>query len=95
MPPLREVIAKFDLGARKALGENFLLDLNLTGRIARSAGDLSGVTVIESGPGPGGLTRALLNSDAAAVVAVFRFKVGVLTVIGGCAAAGLLLHLIS
>ncbi|HYI70874.1 MAG TPA: 16S rRNA (adenine(1518)-N(6)/adenine(1519)-N(6))-dimethyltransferase RsmA [Skermanella sp.] len=72
LPPLREVIAKFDLGARKALGQNFLLDLNLTGRIARSAGDLSGVTVIEIGPGPGGLTRALLNSDAAAVVAVER-----------------------
>ncbi|MGF7205777.1 16S rRNA (adenine1518-N6/adenine1519-N6)-dimethyltransferase [Skermanella aerolata] len=72
LPPLREVIARFDLGARKALGQNFLLDLNLTGRIARSAGDLSGVTVIEIGPGPGGLTRALLNSDAAAVVAVER-----------------------
>lgn len=72
LPPLREVIAKFDLGARKALGQNFLLDLNLTGRIARSAGNLSGVTVIEIGPGPGGLTRALLNSDAAAVVAVER-----------------------
>jgi 16S rRNA (adenine1518-N6/adenine1519-N6)-dimethyltransferase len=72
LPPLRDVIARFDLGARKALGQNFLLDLNLTGRIARSAGDLSGVTVIEIGPGPGGLTRALLNSDAAAVVAVER-----------------------
>jgi 16S rRNA (adenine1518-N6/adenine1519-N6)-dimethyltransferase len=72
LPPLREVIARFDLGARKALGQNFLLDLNLTGRIARSAGDLSGVTVIEVGPGPGGLTRALLNSDAAVVVAVER-----------------------
>ena len=72
LPPLREVIARFDLGARKALGQNFLLDLNLTGRIARSAGDLSGVTVIEIGPGPGGLTRALLNSDAAVVVAVER-----------------------
>jgi 16S rRNA (adenine1518-N6/adenine1519-N6)-dimethyltransferase len=72
LPPLREVIARFDLGARKALGQNFLLDLNLTGRIARSAGDLSGVTVIEIGPGPGGLTRALLNSNAAAVVAVER-----------------------
>jgi 16S rRNA (adenine1518-N6/adenine1519-N6)-dimethyltransferase len=72
LPPLREVIARFDLGARKALGQNFLLDLNLTGRIARSAGDLTGVTVIEVGPGPGGLTRALLNSNAAAVVAIER-----------------------
>jgi 16S rRNA (adenine1518-N6/adenine1519-N6)-dimethyltransferase len=72
LPPLRDVIARFDLGARKALGQNFLLDLNLTGRIARSAGDLSGVTVIEVGPGPGGLTRALLNTDAAGVVAIER-----------------------
>ncbi|UEM05270.1 16S rRNA (adenine(1518)-N(6)/adenine(1519)-N(6))-dimethyltransferase RsmA [Skermanella rosea] len=72
LPPLRDVIARFDLGARKALGQNFLLDLNLTGRIARAAGDLAGVTVVEVGPGPGGLTRALLNTDAAAVVAIER-----------------------
>jgi 16S rRNA (adenine1518-N6/adenine1519-N6)-dimethyltransferase len=72
LPPLREVIARHDLAARKALGQNFLLDLNLTGRIARSAGDLSGVTVIEVGPGPGGLTRALLGTDARAVVAIER-----------------------
>lgn len=72
LPPLREVIARHDLAARKALGQNFLLDLNLTGRIARSAGDLSGVTVVEVGPGPGGLTRALLATDVRAVVAVER-----------------------
>nr|WP_196242329.1 16S rRNA (adenine(1518)-N(6)/adenine(1519)-N(6))-dimethyltransferase RsmA [Azospirillum oleiclasticum] len=72
MPPLRDVIARHGLDARKSLGQNFLLDLNLTGRIARSAGDLRGVTVVEVGPGPGGLTRALLATDAAAVVAVER-----------------------
>lgn len=72
LPPLREVIARFGLEARKSLGQNFLLDLNLTGRIARSAGNLTGVTVMEVGPGPGGLTRALLASEARAVVAVER-----------------------
>ena len=61
LPPLREVIAKYDLGARRALGQNFLLDLNLTAKIARAAGDLTVGTVIEIGPGPGGLTRALLG----------------------------------
>ncbi len=72
LPPLREVIARYDLGARKALGQNFLLDLNLTGRIARSAGDLSGVAVVEIGPGPGGLTRAILGTAAREVVAIER-----------------------
>jgi 16S rRNA (adenine1518-N6/adenine1519-N6)-dimethyltransferase len=72
LPPLREVIRKHDLIAKKSLGQNFLLDLNLTGRIARSAGPLMGVTVIEIGPGPGGLTRALLMHDAARVIAVER-----------------------
>lgn len=72
MPPLRDVIARHDLGARKTLGQHFLLDLNLTGRIARAAGDLSEGTVIEVGPGPGGLTRALLAEGAAHVVAVER-----------------------
>jgi 16S rRNA (adenine1518-N6/adenine1519-N6)-dimethyltransferase len=70
--PLREVIARHGLSARKGLGQHFLLDLNLTGRIARAAGDLAGVTVIEVGPGPGGLTRALLTTPARAVVAVER-----------------------
>jgi 16S rRNA (adenine1518-N6/adenine1519-N6)-dimethyltransferase len=72
LPPLREVIRRHDLMAVKALGQHFLLDLNLTRRIARAAGDLAGATAIEIGPGPGGLTRALLESDAARVVAVER-----------------------
>jgi 16S rRNA (adenine1518-N6/adenine1519-N6)-dimethyltransferase len=72
LPPLREVIRKHDLIARKSLGQNFLLDLNLTGRIARAAGPLADVTVIEIGPGPGGLTRALLAHDAERVIAVER-----------------------
>jgi 16S rRNA (adenine1518-N6/adenine1519-N6)-dimethyltransferase len=72
LPPLREVIRQHGLAAKKSLGQNFLLDLNLTGKIARSAGDLSGSTVMEIGPGPGGLTRALLSSGAAKVVAVER-----------------------
>ena len=72
LPPLREVIARHGLGARKALGQNFLLDLNLTRRIARAAGPLDGKRVIEVGPGPGGLTRALLLEGAAHVVAIER-----------------------
>ncbi len=70
LPPLREVIAKYGLRAEKSLGQNFLLDLNLTGRIARSAGSLDGETVIEIGPGPGGLTRAILAAGADRVIAV-------------------------
>ncbi|WP_421852060.1 16S rRNA (adenine(1518)-N(6)/adenine(1519)-N(6))-dimethyltransferase RsmA [Oricola sp.] len=72
LPPLRAVIEEFDLAAKKSLGQNFLLDLNLTGRVARAAGDLSQSTVVEVGPGPGGLTRALLMHGAARVVAVER-----------------------
>ncbi|WP_425450074.1 16S rRNA (adenine(1518)-N(6)/adenine(1519)-N(6))-dimethyltransferase RsmA [Virgifigura deserti] len=72
LPPLREVIARFGLGARKSLGQHFLLDLNLTGRIARAAGDLSRGTIIEIGPGPGGLTRALLQAGASRVIAIER-----------------------
>jgi 16S rRNA (adenine1518-N6/adenine1519-N6)-dimethyltransferase len=72
LPPLREVIQRHGLAARKSLGQNFLLDLNLTGKIARAAGDLSDVTVLEVGPGPGGLTRALLSHGARRVVAVER-----------------------
>lgn len=70
LPPLREIIAKYGLSAKKSLGQNFLLDLNLTGRIARAAGPLDGVSVYEVGPGPGGLTRALLAEGAAHVLAV-------------------------
>ena len=70
LPPLSEVIARHGLRARKGFGQHFLLDLNLTGRIARAAGDLSHGTVIEVGPGPGGLTRALLTEGAPHVVAI-------------------------
>ncbi len=71
LPPLRDVIATHQLIAKKALGQNFLLDLNLTARIARIPGDLSKTDVLEVGPGPGGLTRALLETGAA-VIAVER-----------------------
>lgn len=70
LPPLREVIRTLGLTAKKSLGQNFLLDLNLTGRIARSAGPLEGVTIVEIGPGPGGLTRALLAEGASHVIAI-------------------------
>jgi len=70
LPPLREVIARHGLSARKALGQNFLLDLNLTARIARAAGDLANADVLEIGPGPGGLTRGLLAEGARHVVVV-------------------------
>ena len=72
LPPLREVIERHGLQAKKALGQNFLFDLNLTGKIARTAGDLSDATVIEVGPGPGGLTRALLANGARQVIAIER-----------------------
>jgi 16S rRNA (adenine1518-N6/adenine1519-N6)-dimethyltransferase len=77
LPPLREVIRKHGLSAKKSLGQNFLLDLNLTARIARAADPLDGATVIEVGPGPGGLTRALLTQPpqglgAGRVIAIER-----------------------
>lgn len=72
LPPLREVIRCHGLAARKSLGQNFLLDLNLIARIARAAGPLDGVHAVEVGPGPGGLTRALLAAGAAGVAAVER-----------------------
>lgn len=70
LPPLREVIAEHGLSARKSLGQNFLLDLNLTAKIARQAGDLSNCDVLEIGPGPGGLTRGLLAEGARHVLAI-------------------------
>ncbi len=72
LPPLREVVAAHGLAAKKSLGQNFLFDLNLTAKIARAAGPLADATIVEIGPGPGGLTRALLAEDAAHVIAIER-----------------------
>jgi 16S rRNA (adenine1518-N6/adenine1519-N6)-dimethyltransferase len=72
LPPLREIIRRFELGARKSLGQNFLLDLNLTRRIARTAAPLDAANIVEIGPGPGGLTRALLLEGARHVTAIER-----------------------
>jgi len=72
LPPLRDVIREHELSAKKSLGQNFILDLNLTRKIARLAGPLAGRTVVEVGPGPGGLTRALLLEGAGRVVAIER-----------------------
>ena len=72
LPPLREVVEAFDLAPKRTLGQNFLFDFNLTRRIARAAGPLAGVTVVEIGPGPGGLTRALLMEGAGKVISVER-----------------------
>ena len=72
LPPLREAIRRHGLSAKKSLGQNFLLDLNLTARIARAGGPLEGVTVVEVGPGPGGLTRALIAEGARHVIAIER-----------------------
>jgi 16S rRNA (adenine1518-N6/adenine1519-N6)-dimethyltransferase len=72
LPPLREIIREWGLDADKRLGQHFLLDLNLTAKIVRAAGDLAGMTAIEIGPGPGGLTRPLIESAASRVIAVER-----------------------
>ncbi|MEM1366052.1 MAG: 16S rRNA (adenine(1518)-N(6)/adenine(1519)-N(6))-dimethyltransferase RsmA [Pseudomonadota bacterium] len=70
LPPLREVVEQHGIGAKKALGQNFLFDLNLTGRIARSAGDVADKNVLEVGPGPGGLTRAIMMRRPARLIAI-------------------------
>ena len=70
LPPLRDVIETHGLNARKSLGQNFLLDLNLTSKIARQAGDVTECDVLEIGPGPGGLTRGLLSQGARRVLAI-------------------------
>src|SRR6476469_5731848 len=72
LPPLRDVIERYGIAAKKSLGQNFLLDLNLTRKIARLGGNLASLTVVEIGPGPGGLTRALLLEGAKHVIAVER-----------------------
>lgn len=70
LPPLRDVIARHNLRAEKKLGQNFLLDINITDKIVRAAGDLTGKTIYEIGPGPGGLTRSLLKTGATKVIAI-------------------------
>lgn len=72
LPPLRDVMDRFDLAPKKSLGQNFLLDLNLTSKIARSAGRLKGTDVLEIGPGPGGLTRAILKEEPNSVTVIER-----------------------
>lgn len=72
LPPLRDIVRDHELAAKKSLGQNFLFDLNLTARIARASGPLEGVSVVEVGPGPGGLTRALLACGARQVIAIER-----------------------
>jgi 16S rRNA (adenine1518-N6/adenine1519-N6)-dimethyltransferase len=72
LPPLRDTIRRHGLSAKKSLGQNFLLDLNLTARIARTGGSVKGITIVEIGPGPGGLTRALLANGARHVIAIER-----------------------
>jgi 16S rRNA (adenine1518-N6/adenine1519-N6)-dimethyltransferase len=94
-PPLREVIARHGMAARRALGQHFLLDANLTQRIVRAAGTLTGRHVVEIGPGPGGLTRALLGSDAASVTVVELDQRAVAAMEELAAAAGGRLHVVA
>lgn len=88
LPPLREVIRTHNLRAEKALGQNFLLDQNITDKIVRLAGDFTGQTVFEIGPGPGGLTRSILRSSARHVIAIEFDDRAVLALQDLCAAAG-------
>lgn len=92
---MRDVIARYDLGAKKSLGQNFLLDLNITAKIARAAGDLSGKNAIEVGPGPGGLTRALLETGAKNIYAIERDDRCVAALQEVVAVSGGRLHLIA
>jgi len=94
LPPLRDVIDRHGLLAKRSLGQNFLLDLNLTGRIARAGGDYKGVNVIEVGPGPGGLTRGLLETEAKSIHAIERDDrcVGALLELVAAAEGRLILH---
>ncbi len=94
-PPLREVIARHGMAARRALGQHFLLDANLTQRIVRAAGTLTGRHVVEIGPGPGGLTRALLGSDAASVTVVELDQRAVAAMEELAATAGGRLHVVA
>jgi 16S rRNA (adenine1518-N6/adenine1519-N6)-dimethyltransferase len=94
LPPLREVIRRHRLSARKPLGQHFLLDLNLTRRIARSAALAADETAIEVGPGPGGLTRALLHEGAAQVVAIERDRRCIAALSELCEIAGTRLRVI-
>jgi 16S rRNA (adenine1518-N6/adenine1519-N6)-dimethyltransferase len=94
-PPLREVIARHGMAARRALGQHFLLDANLTQRIVRAAGPLTGRHVVEIGPGPGGLTRALLGSDAASVTVVELDQRAVAAMEELAATAGGRLHVVA
>ena len=93
LPPLKDIIAQHGLAAKKSLGQNFLLDLNLTAKIARAAGNLKNVNVIEVGPGPGGLTRALLESSATSVHAIERDDRAIAALQSLVAAANGRLHL--
>ncbi|MGB9151572.1 MAG: 16S rRNA (adenine(1518)-N(6)/adenine(1519)-N(6))-dimethyltransferase RsmA [Alphaproteobacteria bacterium] len=95
LPPLRDVIARYELRTRKSLGQHFLCDLDLTREIAEAAGDLSGCTVFEIGPGPGGLTRALVESDAVQVIAVEKDERCVAALADVVAASQGKLHLIT
>ena len=95
LPPLRDVIREHGLGARKSLGQHFLLDANLTLRIARAAGDLTGRHVIEVGPGPGGLTRGILENHPGGHLQASRLLTQIPDPLAGSAAGGSQLGIIA